>query len=50
MQTLEAAPLETAEAWEQDAGTGEEVREILGIVEETFMERLRLVLIDLPSG
>jgi hypothetical protein len=50
MQALAAALLETAEAWEKDACTGDEVREIIGAVDETFWERLRLVVIDLPTG
>jgi hypothetical protein len=50
MQALEAALLETAEAWEKDACTGDEVREIIGAVDETFLERLMLVCIDLPTG
>ena len=50
MQALEAALLETAEAWEKDACTGDEVREIIGAVDETFLERLMLVFIDLPTG
>src|SRR2546428_4354542 len=36
MQALEAALLETAEAWEQDGCAGGEMREIIGAVDETF--------------
>jgi Family of unknown function (DUF6399)/IclR helix-turn-helix domain len=50
MQTLETALLETTEAWEQDGGAGGEVREIIGAVDETFLERMMLVCLDLPTG
>jgi hypothetical protein len=50
MQTLEAALLETAEAWEQDGCAGGEVREIIGAVDETFLERMMLVCLDLSTG
>src|SRR5438874_6795967 len=39
MQALEAVLLETAVAWEQDGRTRGEVREIIGAVDETFLER-----------
>lgn len=50
MQTLEAALLETAEAWEQAGCAGGERREIIGAVDETFLERMMLVCLDLPTG
>ena len=50
MQTLEDALLETAEAWEQDGCAGGEVREIIGAVDETFLERMMLVCLDLSTG
>ena len=50
MQALEGAVVETAETWEQDAVAAGEVRESIGGVDETFLERLRLVLQDLPTG
>src|SRR5919199_4065260 len=50
MQALEAALLETAAAWEQDGCTRGEVREIIGAVDETFLERMILVLMDLATG
>jgi hypothetical protein len=50
MQTLEAALLETAEAWEQAECAGGEVREIIGAVDETFLERMMLVCLDLSTG
>ena len=50
MQTLEAAILETAEAWEQDGVADGEVREIIGAVDETFLEQMMLVFQDVPTG
>jgi len=50
MQALEAALLETAAAWEQDGCASGEMREIIGAVDETFLERLILVLMDLATG
>jgi Family of unknown function (DUF6399) len=50
MAVLEAAILETAGAWEQDACTGAEGREIIGAVDETFLEQMMLVLMDLRTG
>src|SRR5216684_4732387 len=50
MQALEAMALETAETWEQEASAAGEVREIIGGVDETFLERMMLVFQDLPTG
>jgi Family of unknown function (DUF6399)/IclR helix-turn-helix domain len=50
MQALEAALLETAGAWEQDGQTHGEGREIIGAVDETFLERMLLVCLDLRTG
>jgi hypothetical protein len=50
MQALEATLLETAETWEQDGCAGGEVREIIGAVDETFLERMILVFMDLSTG
>jgi hypothetical protein len=50
MQALEAALLETAAAWEQDGLAAGEVREIVGAVDETFLERMILVFMDLATG
>jgi Family of unknown function (DUF6399)/IclR helix-turn-helix domain len=50
MQALEAALLETATTWEQDGCAGDEVREIIGAVDETFLERMMLVFMDLRTG
>ncbi len=44
------AILETAEAWEQDGVRAGEVREIIGAVDETFLEHMMLVFMDLPTG
>jgi hypothetical protein len=50
MQALEAALLETAEAWEQDGCAGGDMREIIGAVDETFLQRMVLVCMDLATG
>jgi IclR helix-turn-helix domain len=50
MQAWEAALLKTAEGWEQDGRAGGEVREIIGAVDETFLERMILVFMDLSPG
>jgi Family of unknown function (DUF6399)/IclR helix-turn-helix domain len=50
MHALEAALLETAGVWEQDACAGNEVREIIGAVDETFLEQMMLVFMDLRTG
>ena len=50
MQALEAALLETAEAWEKEGCTEGEGREIMGAVDETFLEQMILVLMDLKTG
>jgi IclR helix-turn-helix domain len=50
MQALEAALLETAATWEQDGQACGEVREIIGAVDETFLERMLLVCMDLATG
>jgi len=49
-QKLEAAILETAATWEQEGGATGEGREIIGAVDETFLERMVLVFLDLPTG
>jgi hypothetical protein len=49
-QALETALRETAEAWEQDGCAGGEMREIIGAVDETFLERMILVFMDLATG
>jgi hypothetical protein len=50
LQALEAALLETAAAWEQEVCASGEVREVIGAVDETFLERLMLVCMDLATG
>jgi hypothetical protein len=50
MQALEVAVVETAETWEQAAIATGEVREIIGGVDETFLERMMLVFQDLSTG
>ena len=50
IQALEAALLETAAAWEKDGCVSGEVREIIGAVDETFLERMILVFMDLSTG
>ena len=50
MQALEAALLEMAAAWEQEGCASGEVREVIGAVDETFLERMVLVCMDLATG
>lgn len=50
LAVLAAAIRETAEAWEQEGIADGQVREIIGAVDETFLQRLMLVCIDLVSG
>ena len=50
MQTLEAAILETAATWEKDGVAMGAGQEIIGAVDETFLERMVLILLDLTTG
>ena len=50
IQAGEATIRKTAEGWEQDGLAGGEVREIVGAVDETFLERMILVFMDLSTG
>jgi hypothetical protein len=50
MQALEAALLETARRWEKEGAAAGEVREIIGAVDETFLEQMILVFQDVPTG
>ena len=50
MQALEHGLLETAEAWEHEGVTAGEMRPIIGAVDETFLEHMMLVFMDLLSG
>jgi Family of unknown function (DUF6399)/IclR helix-turn-helix domain len=50
MQVWETSTGETAETWERDATATGEGREIIGGVDETFLERMLVVFQDLPTG
>src|SRR5262249_32386971 len=50
MQALEAALLETARAWEQTGQAHEAGRVIIATVDETFLEQMMLVCLDLRTG
>jgi hypothetical protein len=50
MDVLEQAILETAQAWEREGSATGETRPIIGAVDETFLERMMLVFMDLVSG
>jgi len=50
MHTLERIILETAAAWEKEGIAHGEIRPVIGAVDETFLQRLMLVFMDLASG
>ena len=50
MHTLERIILETAAAWEKEGIAHGEIRPIIGAVDETFLQRMMLVFMDLASG
>ena len=50
MEVLEPVLLETAAAWEREGIAAGEIRPIIGAVDETFLERMMLVFMDLASG
>ena len=50
MQTLEATILETVTTWEKDGVARGAGQEIIGAVDETFLERMVLILLDLTTG
>jgi hypothetical protein len=50
MQAMEKTIRETAQVWEQQATTTDEVREGIGAVDETFFEQMMLVFRDLKTG
>src|SRR5262249_18792160 len=50
MRGLEAALREAAAAGGKDGCRKDEVREVIGAVDETFLERMLLVFMDLPTG
>jgi hypothetical protein len=50
LQALEHVILETAAAWEHEGITTRAGRPVIGAVDETFLERMMLVFMDLVSG
>jgi Family of unknown function (DUF6399)/IclR helix-turn-helix domain len=50
MQALETALLETAGRWEKDGGATGAMREIIGAVDETFLEQMILIFQDVATG
>jgi hypothetical protein len=50
MEQLEALILETSEAWERDGIAQGQIGPIVGSVDETFLQRMMLVFMDLMSG
>jgi len=50
MHHLERIILETTAAWEKEGIAHGEIRPIIGAVDETFLQRLMLVFMDLASG
>jgi hypothetical protein len=50
MEQLEALILETTEGWEREGITQGQIGPIVGTVDETFLQRLMLVFMDLVSG
>lgn len=50
MEALVVTSVETAQVWEQEGVAGGEVREIIGAVDETFLEQMILVFQDVPTG
>jgi hypothetical protein len=50
MHTLERLILETAAAWEQDGIAHGEIRPVIGAVDETFLQKMMLVFMDLATG
>jgi hypothetical protein len=49
MQTLEATIVQMTAAWEQ-GGAADEMREIIGAIDEILFERMMLVFQDLSTG
>jgi hypothetical protein len=47
---LERLLLETAAAWEQEGIAHGEIRPVSGAVDETFLQRMILVFMDLAPG
>jgi hypothetical protein len=50
MHLLERLLLQTAAAWEQDGSAHGEIRPVIGAVDETFLQQMRLVCRDLATG
>src|SRR5499426_2495171 len=50
MHRLERLLLETAAAWEKDGIAHGEIRPVIGAVDETFLQRMMLVFMDLATG
>ena len=50
MHTLERLTLETAAAWEKEGVAHGEIRPVIGAVDDTFLQRMMLVFMDLASG
>jgi len=50
IHTLERLILETATAWEKEGVAHGEIRPVIGAVDETFLQRMILVFMDLASG
>jgi hypothetical protein len=50
MHTLARLILETAAAWEKEGIAHGEIRPVIGAVDETFLQRMMLVFMDLATG
>jgi hypothetical protein len=50
IHTLERLLLDTAAAWEQEGIAHGEIRPVIGAVDETFLQRMMLVCMDLATG
>jgi hypothetical protein len=50
MDKLETLILETTEAWEREGIAEAQMGPIVGAVDETFLQRMMLVFMDLVSG
>ena len=50
IHTLERLLLDTAAAWEKEGIAHGEIRPVIGAVDETFLQRMMLVFMDLATG
>jgi Family of unknown function (DUF6399)/IclR helix-turn-helix domain len=50
LHTLERLLLDTAAAWEKEGIAHGEIRPVIGAVDETFLQRMMLVFMDLATG